>query len=420
MGKAMSDVSRGMSITKDQACFLLAGGYLKMSSYPSPAKCSVSSIPLESVATMAGEDNMNHTQVLPDAQINSNTFQWTNILKKYKNRCVDLENVNLYTYCADFWKQGKKIIPQFFGYFNRPSWPLEESYSKWTLTLYKPWHVSIDELKQGHETFAEALINFMQDPLFPPKTRTEITRLQRNEGEVDASEGADIVGDNNHSPTAYDCMDIVNNNAEAMAIIAQDAARLDGVNTDDLHEINMEDELYNSLRNDAPPGHSWSAHYDESLSSKLEEYTKAYYQKQRALLLNQENEPLLLFDIVTHCPENVKSPAQKFLVYHHLYYQYQHFLFNTGQLPSRPPSQCIYVEGLPGVGKTFVINTIRNITRIIYNSNRADLASAPTGCAAALIDGSTHCWAAAIPTGKRLYKAPTNIAISNAETIIVL
>jgi hypothetical protein len=29
MGKMMSDISRGMSITKDQACFILGGGVLK-------------------------------------------------------------------------------------------------------------------------------------------------------------------------------------------------------------------------------------------------------------------------------------------------------------------------------------------------------------------------------------------------------
>jgi hypothetical protein len=45
MGKMMSDISRGMSITKDQACFILRGGVLKRSSYGTPMKCSASTVP---------------------------------------------------------------------------------------------------------------------------------------------------------------------------------------------------------------------------------------------------------------------------------------------------------------------------------------------------------------------------------------
>ncbi len=80
-----------------------------------------------------------------------------------------------------------------------------------------------------------------------------------------------------------------------------------------------------------------------------------------------------------------------------------------------PPSQFVCIEGLPGIGKTFVISTIWNMTHIFHNTNRADLASAPTGYAAALINGSTHCQAAAIPTGEHFYNAPINLDTKIAE-----
>jgi hypothetical protein len=80
-----------------------------------------------------------------------------------------------------------------------------------------------------------------------------------------------------------------------------------------------------------------------------------------------------------------------------------------------PPSQFVCIERLSGVGKTFVINIIWNMTHIIHNTNRANLASAPTECPAALIDSITHCWAAAILTGERFYKAPKNVDTNNAE-----
>ena len=45
------------------------------------------------------------------------------------------------------------------------------------------------------------------------------------------------------------------------------------------------------------------------------------------------------------------------------------------------------------------------------------MASAPTGCAAALIDGSTHCRSLSIPAGQRLHKPPTNVKSQKADSI---
>ena len=63
------------------------------------------------------------------------------------------------------------------------------------------------------------------------------------------------------------------------------------------------------------------------------------------------------------------------------------------------------------------MKTLHNITRLLTKRNSSDTASALTGCAAALIEGSTHCRSYSIPAGKALYKTLTNINISNSASL---
>mmetsp|Transcript_10254 Transcript_10254/g.15492 ORF Transcript_10254/g.15492 Transcript_10254/m.15492 type:complete len:241 (+) Transcript_10254:654-1376(+) len=142
---------------------------------------------------------------------------------------------------------------------------------------------------------------------------------------------------------------------------------------------------------------------------------------------NSQDEPLELFDPDQCKPENAKTDAQKLIIFHHLFSQWKLYQFKTAKTlheqdpvthpppPPRPPDQHLLIEGLPGTGKTFIIKTIRNMTRKIHKSNRADLACAPTGCAASLIDGSTTCRSFSIPTGKKYKKAPENRAVTNVS-----
>ena len=58
------------------------------------------------------------------------------------------------------------------------------------------------------------------------------------------------------------------------------------------------------------------------------------------------------------------------------------------------------------------------MTRVIYNTNTADMASAPTGCAASLIHGSTNCRVGFVPTGDKFYKAPSNAQMRNHEQLM--
>ena len=93
------------------------------------------------------------------------------------------------------------IVPQFFGYHDRPTWTLDDTYSKWTLTLFKPWRTSITELKADDGTLSTTLKNYMWNNQFPPQKRAEIQRAKRKEKSVDLSEGGNLVGDHDHTPT---------------------------------------------------------------------------------------------------------------------------------------------------------------------------------------------------------------------------
>eukprot|EP00957_Ditylum_brightwellii_P083012 6310836-Ditylum_brightwellii.AAC.1 len=44
-------------------------------------------------------------------------------------------------------KEKEQFAPQFIGFRQIAKWPLEETYSKWVLAIYKPWRVSIEALK---------------------------------------------------------------------------------------------------------------------------------------------------------------------------------------------------------------------------------------------------------------------------------
>ena len=111
-------------------------------------------------------------------------------------------------------------------------------------------------------------------------------------------------------------------------------------------------------------------------------------------------EPLILFDINKHRPEKCLGDDQIFLVYEHLYYHYLNDIHTRGLEYVLPTSLFTVIEGKPGTGKYFALKTIRNITRQLTNSNNADMVSAPTGYAASLIYGTTHCTYNSIPVGK--------------------
>ena len=137
IGKHMNEITNGMSIPKDQAVFCLGGGLLKRSDIGSIMKCSINMIPLEDLHVALGAE---------PPETNAGPFNWSNIVSRYNKRTNTLEEINLYMWCVHYFKEGKKIIPQFMGYNSEnPKWPIDEKYAKYTLALFKPWRDRVVE-----------------------------------------------------------------------------------------------------------------------------------------------------------------------------------------------------------------------------------------------------------------------------------
>jgi hypothetical protein len=417
MAKHMNEITSTMSSPKDQQVYMLAGGLLKRSVGGTLRKCSVTAEFIEDFAVGANEEGAAAAAGPAgiDEELESqedSTFTWSNIVRRYKRRSPDLQYLNLYKWVAFHWSK-TMVVPQFFGYNNTASWPLKEDFCKWTLAIFKPWNQSIDELKAGDGSFSTTLLEYMWDDLknFPWKIRTEIMRAERNEKSVDLSEASNFVGDADFTPTDDNAR---RNDVNDDAADAADAAN-DGIQREDDFE-DLDDAAFRNIDVRVPDNHDWSASFDEEVGKSLVNLAKTFYQEQMASLIG-DNQNLELFDDELHRPENARTEGQKFIIYHHLFYQWLLTQYENGDIQDLPEMQNVYVEGLPGTGKTFVINTIRNMIRKIYKSNRRDAASAPTGCAAALINGSTHARSMSLPVGKKAKLPPSNIDVTNLDRI---
>ena len=53
----------------------------------------------------------------------------------------------------------------------------------------------------------------------------------------------------------------------------------------------------------------------------------------------------------------------------------------------------------------------------MHQRNSSDMASAPTGCSASLIEGSTHCRCCSIPTGRDFHRSPVDIKSTHLDSI---
>ena len=157
-------------------------------------KCSLTSFHLQNLSTL--EDNSNSDDL--------KKFTWNNIRDCYSERSTELNNLNVYQYCANHWVEGKQIIPQFFGYYDHPSWPLTEDYAKWTLILFKPWRISTENVKSNHLTYAAALMDYLFHDDFPQSKRYQILRAQRKEKPIDFDEGTFLGPDDNANDNEED------------------------------------------------------------------------------------------------------------------------------------------------------------------------------------------------------------------------
>jgi hypothetical protein len=83
--------------------------------------------------------------------------------------------LNFYIWCARHGTRGSSsVVPDFVGYYKRPNWPLDEEYARSMLVLYKPFTGDKDGLMGDNESFAEALLEFLLNPIFPRSIQAEI------------------------------------------------------------------------------------------------------------------------------------------------------------------------------------------------------------------------------------------------------
>ena len=171
---------------------------------------------------------------------------------------------------------------------------------------------------------------------------------------------------------------------------------------------------------DGGPEHDWSitAHQNpEDVATALPTYKKEFYDKLKEQRASGIAPPLQYIDPGTYKPENCSGNAQKTIVGLHLLAIKKWDAYHECENPldqDTPPTYLVKVNGNPGSGKSFTICTTRNITRNYKKSMSSDMATAPTGCAADLIHGETHCRAYKIPVQKdKIRQAPTNLDIKD-------
>ena len=112
---------------------------------------------------------------------------------------------------------------------------------------------------------------------------------------------------------------------------------------------------------------------------------------------------LLLIEEDLYNPENTITDSQKIIIFNHIY---QHYIFHISNTKDEnPASMTVKIQGLPGTVITFITNTIRNIDINLNPMHLSYTCCAPTGCAASLINGTTHHTLFNLPLGEKKFFA---------------
>ena len=115
---------------------------------------------------------------------------------------------------------------------------------------------------------------------------------------------------------------------------------------------------------------------------------------------------MLLIEEELYNPENTITDSQKIIIFNHIY---QHYIFHISNAKDEnPTSITVKIQGLPGTGKSFIANTIRNIDINLNPMHLSYTCCASTGCAASLINETTHHTLFNLPLGIKFYSSPTD------------
>ena len=310
---------------------------------------------------------------------------------------------NFYTFVSEQYN----CVPNFFGYNKNLTWPLTEEFSKWNLFLYIPQSGGNMSLLMKNASFTKRLLDELNHPLFPDIILAKILRVKnKHRHTINKDHGIDFVADEN-LPTENR---IDNNNEQT--ILAEN------IHIDNAHNNEEEIENYDiGIHFDLPPpGIEWSFNFHDLGSTFLNYFSQHYYsgdvqQPSMFGLINQE----------LYRPESAKGEMQIIIIgcfLHHVKIWYEFFqriqsldrlTFNEVLLLGVPNCICIFGQGNPGAGKSFVVHTISNINVCLFPNKQTTLKVAPTGCSASVIFGKTYCRALHVPTGKKLVQIPIEL-----------
>jgi hypothetical protein len=128
--------------------------------------------------------------------------------------------LNFYMWCARHGTRGSSsVVPDFVGYYKRPTWPLDEEYARSMLVLYKPFTGDEDGLKGDKKSFAEALLEFLLDPIFPWSIEAEIRWKRQRYGYVPEVGEEFQVGATERTPNEEEREHELNDEAQATAAV---------------------------------------------------------------------------------------------------------------------------------------------------------------------------------------------------------
>ena len=318
------------------------------------------------------------------------SFTRSTICDRYKNRPAEQHSLNLFHFVYHHWSATETTTPQIFGYYDVATWPLKEDYAKYTLAIFRPWRNSLEYNRHSDGTYASTLEEFMFNELCPGKKRVQILRA-RYRREADMSEASSFAANVAGSQASNR-----SNAFAASAAAAADAARsLDDVQQDALDCMTAD--FFQQLDYCVEDDYDWSKGYNEDLQDALENYKNSFYRDLNQLILDGTvDDEQVLFDENKYRPENAHPDEQQLIVCQHLLFHYRKWQWEVEHQSSPEhlhPCENLFVEGVAGSGKTFVIMTTRNITIAAEGHNSAEMASAPTGCTASLICAKTTCHA---------------------------
>ena len=196
IGRFLSDMVKSQSVSRQQAVFQRSSGLLKRLNHIF-FKVSTTSVDLDKIASKGngrkakdGHNSNANVQADDDAaEAAKEKYErtWENVVKRYTKRNFNapgMMEMNVYRYIAQCWSQSHEYVPMFVGFHDKATWPPSESYAKWNLAIFKPWHKSIEETKDGFQSYSEALMEFMHDQNFPNLKKAALFRAMRKESVV--------------------------------------------------------------------------------------------------------------------------------------------------------------------------------------------------------------------------------------------